>query len=72
MVNPQPFTDNADEKIAGVKIAIGGGGVLLYGLTLENWVAVLTIAYMILQIGLLMPKYCVMVARTYHRWFPKS
>jgi len=64
--------DNADEKIAAVKIAIGGGGALIYGYTLNEWVAVITIVYMVLQIILLLPKYYEIMHRTYRRWRSKT
>lgn len=43
-----------DLKLAAVKTA---GGALIYGLTLNEWVAVLTGIYFAMQIGLLVPKY---------------
>lgn len=60
--------DNPDEHLAAAKIAVGGGGALLYGLTLNEWVAILTIAYMVLQIGLLLPKYYGMIKK----WLSKD
>ena len=36
-------------------------GATLYGLTLQDWVAIVTIAYVILQAGLLVPKYWRMI-----------
>lgn len=46
-----------EEKIAAVKVSVGAGGVAAYNLTLNEWVALVTIAYLVLQIGLLLPKY---------------
>lgn len=56
------------DKAAGAKMA--GGAVLttLTGITLNEWVAVLTIVYFILQIGLLVPKYILM----YKTWKEKK
>lgn len=62
MKTPSPeILDQVDEKVAAVKAAVGGGGVVVYSLTLNEWVAVATIAYMILQIGLLVPKYYMLI-----------
>lgn len=46
-----------DVKLAAVKMSVGAGGAVLTGLTLNEWVAVATLVYVLLQIGLLMPKY---------------
>lgn len=50
-----------DEKLAIVKMSVGGTGVIIYSLTLNEWVAVATLTYLFLQIGLLLPKYYQMV-----------
>lgn len=71
MTTPSPF-DHIDEKTAAVKVAVGGGGALIYGLTLNEWVAVATILYMVLQIGLLVPKYYAIVERAYTKWRSKT
>lgn len=44
---------------AAVKAAppVAVTGAVLSGLTLADWVAILTLAYLALQIGLLVPKY---------------
>lgn len=54
---------NINENMAAAKIA--GGSILVgaYGLTLSDWVAIATILYMILQIGLLLPKYWALISR---------
>lgn len=46
-----------EDKAAVVKMGIGASGAVFYGLTLNEWVAIATLAYMALQIGLLLPKY---------------
>ena len=46
-----------EEQTAMVKMGIGAGGAVFYGLTLNEWVALATLVYLALQIGLLMPKY---------------
>ena len=45
-----------EDQAAMVKMGIGAGGQL-YGLTLNEWVAMATLFYVALQIGLLLPKY---------------
>lgn len=44
--------------IAGVKMTPAIGGAVWYSFTLQEWVAIVTIIYVVLQIGLLLPKYC--------------
>lgn len=46
-----------EEKLTVVNTSIGVGGMTLYGLTLNDWVAIVTITYLVLQIILLIPKY---------------
>lgn len=46
-----------ETALAGVKITPAILGTMYYGFTLEQWVAILTICYVLLQIGLLIPKY---------------
>jgi len=46
-----------DIAMAALKAAPAAGGVVVYSLTLSEWVAALTILYLLLQIGLLIPKY---------------
>jgi len=43
--------------MASVKVAPAISGSVLYAITLQEWVAIVTIAYVVLQIGLLIPKY---------------
>ncbi|WP_234646013.1 hypothetical protein [Dyadobacter sp. CY356] len=50
--------DKMDEdKIAIAKMGVGAGGAVLYSYTLNEWVAIITIFYLLLQIVLLIPKY---------------
>ena len=46
-----------DEYHAAIKITPAAAGTIYSQLTLNDWVAILTIAYVVLQIGLLIPKY---------------
>jgi hypothetical protein len=45
-----------DGKIESARIAIATSGVILYGMTLNEWVAVFTIIYLVFQILVLLPK----------------
>lgn len=57
---------DGDEKVALIKMGGGLTGAGATALTLNEWVAVITIGYLFLQIGLLMPKY-VQMYRDYLR-----
>ncbi|MGB8601289.1 MAG: hypothetical protein WCD42_03745 [Rhizomicrobium sp.] len=46
-----------DEYTAAIKITPAAAGTIYSQLTLNDWVAIITIAYVALQIGLLLPKY---------------
>ena len=48
---------DAETKMAKIKMAVAGGGATFAMLTLNEWVALATLVYVILQIGLLIPKY---------------
>lgn len=56
-VKMDEITDTADLKASVARM--GAGGLLAWysTYTLQDWVAIVTIAYIILQIGLLIPKY---------------
>lgn len=56
---------NHDAAGAGIKLSIAAGGTAASYLTLNEWVAVATLCYVVLQIGLLIPKYAAMVKK----WF---
>lgn len=46
-----------EDQFAAAKMSIGAVGAAASALTLNEWVAIFTILYLVLQIGLLMPKY---------------
>lgn len=46
-----------EEKIAVAKVVPAIAGATIYGLTLQDWVAIATLVYVALQVGLLVPKY---------------
>lgn len=50
-------TNLTDEELAVAKTAPAIAGATIYGLTLQDWVAIATLVYVALQVGLLMPKY---------------
>lgn len=48
-----------DGKVESVRIGIAAAGVTIWGYTLNEWVAIITIIYLVLQCLILMPKiYC--------------
>lgn len=58
---------NEDAKIAAVKTgAVGIAGAL--GMSLNDVVAILTAVFILLQIGLLIPKYWRMFVTMWQRW----
>ena len=46
-----------DEQLAVAKTVPAIAGATIYGLTLQDWVAIATLVYVAMQVGLLMPKY---------------
>ena len=46
-----------ETAVAGAKIIPAVGGATWYGFTLNEWVGIATLLYVVLQIGLLIPKY---------------
>lgn len=48
------------DKVDAARMAVGAGGAVIYGLTLNQWVAIATLIYLTLQIGLLVPRYWTM------------
>jgi len=46
-----------EEQVTVAKIAPAVAGATIYGLTLQDWVAIATLVYVALQVGLLVPKY---------------
>jgi len=57
-----------DPKTATVHGAVTVGSVLVYGLTLEQWVGLLTIVVLALQAGLLLAKYWRGLRQLIKRW----
>jgi len=56
-VTKDTVTFHVDPTVAVAKTtAVGGGAVASY-LTLNEWVAIATLAFIALQVGLLIPKY---------------
>jgi len=45
-----------ETKIAAAKMSAAIGGTI-FGITLNDWVLLVTLIYVLLQIGLLVPKY---------------
>ena len=52
-----------DEQLALAKTVPAIAGATIYGLTLQDWVAIATLVYVALQVGLLMPKVLEAAAR---------
>lgn len=52
-----------EEITTAVKIAPAAAGAVWTGLTLNEWVAVVTIVYIVAQAGLLLPKYWALFKR---------
>lgn len=50
------MTDH-EHNVALAKMGAATSGAVIYSLTLQEWVAVVTIIFVVLQIGLLLPKY---------------
>jgi hypothetical protein len=46
-----------EEELALAKTSPAIAGAMIYGLTLQDWVAIATLVYVALQVGLLVPKY---------------
>ena len=58
---------DADSKIEAARIGGAAVGLTAYGITLNEWVALATLVYLIIQIFILMPKATVIV----RSWFKK-
>ncbi len=52
-----------EEASVAAKIAPAIGGAAWAGLTLNEWVAIATLVYVVAQIGLLVPKYWAILRR---------
>lgn len=48
--------NDIDGKIESIRLGVGAAGVIIYGLTLQEWVAIVTIIYLLAQIVVLAPK----------------
>lgn len=58
------FMDTPDEKLAAMKMSAVGGGAMVSAMTLNEWVSLATLLFIMLQIGLLVPKYI----HLYKKW----
>lgn len=56
--------NNHEQNVALTKMGIAAGGATIYGLTLNEWVAICTIIFIIAQFILLIPKY----VQAYRNW----
>lgn len=61
MADPRDVTLAAEIMKASPPVIVTAAAKV-FGLTLSDWIAVLTIVYLVLQIGLLLPKYRGIVA----------
>lgn len=68
---PELISD-VEAKMAAVKMSVGGGGVIVYKLTLNEWVAVLTIIYMVIQTLLILPRFKVLLVSWWNSIMGKS
>lgn len=58
---------DADSKIEAARIGGAAVGLTAYGITLNEWVALATLVYLIIQIFILMPKATVIVKSWFKR-----
>lgn len=49
---------HVDTKIEVARTGFAAVGVTVYGLTLNEWVAIITVIYLAVQIVILLPKFC--------------
>lgn len=56
-----------EEFTAAAKMTPAGIGAVWAGLTLNEWVAVVTILYVLAQTGLLIPRWCAMLGAFFAR-----
>lgn len=45
-----------DGKVETARLSVAAGGLMLYGITLNEWVAVATLIYLLTQTVVLLPK----------------
>lgn len=58
---------DTDSKIEAARIGGAAVGLTAYGITLNEWVALATLVYLIIQIFILMPKAVVIVKSWFKR-----
>ncbi len=56
-VTKDTVTLHVDPTVVVAKTTVAGGGAVASYLTLNEWVAIATLAFILLQTGLLVPKY---------------
>lgn len=59
---------NRELFLAKINMAIAGAGATLAHVTLNEWVAFATLIYIVMQAGLLVPKYILIIKG----WFKKD
>jgi len=59
--------EHINEKIETARVVGAGVGLTLYGITLNEWVAIATLIYLAVQIVILTPKACKTV-KTWREW----
>lgn len=64
----QQMIQSTDTIVAGIKVTPAIGGGAWYAITLNQTVAIVTIIYVILQVGLLIPSYI----KIYKTWKNKK
>lgn len=63
--------DTTELRDTSAKMVVGVGAAWYSAYSLQEWVAILTIGYVSLQIGLLLPKYWIALVKFYeqcHDW----
>jgi len=58
---------DTDSKIEAARIGGAAVGLTAYGITLNEWVALATLVYLIIQIFILMPKATVIIKSWFKR-----
>lgn len=60
--------NNIDDKVEIARVAGAGVGLTVYGITLNEWVAIATLVYLAAQIIILVPKACKTI-KGWRGWF---